>query len=153
VREEYEQLSPESRYHRFLTGMPELTEPMLDQLVDGVDGVNHVAFVLVAIPESGPEVVADIGRVIRYPDRPSCADVAIMVKDEWQGRGVASALVEALSRARPKGIRQIVTTVTADNTKALALLQRVGSMRTGETVSGVLDVIVDLPEVTSEGMS
>jgi ribosomal protein S18 acetylase RimI-like enzyme len=153
VREQYEHLSPESRHHRFLTAMPHLTEPMLDQLVDDVDGVNHVAFVLIALPESGPEVPAGIGRVIRYPDRPSCADVAITVRDEWQGRGVASALVVALSQARPKGIRQIVTTVAADNNKALALLRRIGTMRTSETTPGLLDVIVDLPAVPTADVS
>jgi len=153
VREQYEHLSPESRSHRFLSGMPEVTEPMLDHLVDDVDGVDHVALVLVALPEDAPEVPAGIGRIIRYPDRPTCADVAVTVREEWQGRGVASALLAALSQARPQGIRQNVTTVAADNTRALALLRRMGAMKVNETVPGVLDVVVDLPEFTTAGVS
>lgn len=149
VREQYEHLSPESQFHRFLTGMPQLTEHMLDHLVDEVDGVDHVALVLVALPKNAPEVPAGIARIIRYPDRPTCADVAVTVAEEWRGRGVASALLRALSHSCPEGVRQIVTLVTWDNSTAIALLRHLGDVKITGKDHGVLEVVVDLPQVTA----
>lgn len=148
VREQYENLSPESRFHRFLTGVPHLTETMLDRLVDDVDGVDHVALVLYGLPEDGGEVPAGIARIIRYQDRRDTADVAVTVTDQWQGRGVASALLEALIRRRPKGIRQIVTTVAVDNPASLALLRRLGDLTVRPAGDGCLDVVVGLPDLS-----
>ena len=53
IREGYEALSPESRYHRFLSGVPHLTDQLLDHLVGEVDGVDHVALVLFVINAKG----------------------------------------------------------------------------------------------------
>ena len=48
LAEGYRHLDVESRYRRFLTSAPRLSEAMLDHLVDEVDGVDHVALVLIA---------------------------------------------------------------------------------------------------------
>jgi RimJ/RimL family protein N-acetyltransferase len=53
LREAYEHLSPESRFHRFLAPVPHLTEDMLVHLVDEVDGVDHVARVLFVLEDQG----------------------------------------------------------------------------------------------------
>ncbi len=76
---------------------------MLDHLVDEVDGVDHVALALVAVDRDGVGVPAGVARMIRYRDRPTAADVAVTVFDEWQGRGVATALLDELLRQRPAG--------------------------------------------------
>jgi acetyltransferase len=139
----YDRLSPESKYHRFLTGVPHLTESMLDRLVDGVDGVNHVARVLFLLDENGVGRPAGVGRLIRYPDDPSAADVAVTVAEEFRRRGVASALLSELVTERPEGVERIRTAVAADNPAALAMLQRLG----GTTVTpwgDCLDVEVAL---------
>ena len=70
LREGYEQLSEETRFHRFLTGVPHLTGPLLDHLVGEVDGVDHVALALVAIDAEGVGEGVGVARMIRYPDRP-----------------------------------------------------------------------------------
>lgn len=144
LRTGYEQLSEEARYHRFLTGVPHLTPALLDHLVDDVDGVDHVALALVVLDEDDVGTPAGVGRIIRYADRPTAADLAVTVLDEWQGRGVATALVDELLRRKPEGVTQIVTTVAADNPASLAMLRRLGpTVETpGETPR--LDVVVDL---------
>ncbi len=149
LREQYEYLSPESRFHRFLTGVPHLTETMLDRLIDDVDGVDHVALALFGLPEDGGEIPAGVARIVRYRDRLDTADVAVTVTDEWQGRGVASALLEALIRRRPEGIRRIITRVAADNPASLALLRRLGDLTVRPAGDGCLDVVVDLPDLSS----
>jgi RimJ/RimL family protein N-acetyltransferase len=150
LRTGYEQLSEETRYHRFLTGVPHLTPALLDHLVDDVDGIDHVALALVVLDENDVGVPAGVGRIIRYPDQPEAADLAVTVLDEWQGRGVATALVDELLRRRPPGVRQIITTVAADNPASLAMLRRLGpTVETpGETPR--LEVVVDL-DIAREG--
>lgn len=144
LSEQYEHLSADSRFHRFLGAVPHLTEELLDHLVDDVDGVDHVAFVLFALPENEPEVPAGIARIVRYPDQPTAADVAVTVADEWQGRGVATALLQALMRHRPVGVTQIVTEVAADNAASLAMLRRLGDLRATSSGHGTFSVVVDI---------
>jgi hypothetical protein len=70
---------------------PTLSERVLHLLVDEVDGVDHVALVLVAFPGEGPEQAVGVVRLVRYPGCRTVADVAVTVGDTWHGRGVATA--------------------------------------------------------------
>ncbi len=147
IREGYELLSPESRYHRFLSGVPHLTEPLLDHLVDEVDGVNHVALALFVLDDDNVGVPAGVGRMIRYQDDPTCADVAVTVLEEWRGQGVATALLAELLRRRPYGVTTLRTVVAEDNPPSLAMLKRLGPTTVTEAGAGRLDVLVELPRV------
>jgi GNAT superfamily N-acetyltransferase len=152
VREGYEHLSEETRYHRFLAAVPHLTPALLDHLVGEVDGIDHIALVLVVLDDEGNGTPAGVGRIIRYQDRPTAADLAVTTLDEWQGRGVASALVAELVRRRPVGVTQIVTTIAADNAPSLALVHQLGRLTTTTVDANRLDVVVDLePEVSQAG--
>ncbi|MCO5309500.1 MAG: GNAT family N-acetyltransferase [Austwickia sp.] len=142
---EYESLSPPSRRLRFMASVPHLTNAMLDHLVDDVDGVEHVALVLGVTTPQGPEPVG-IGRILRYKDLPEAADLAVTVKDDWQGRGVASALMPLLVEHRPPGVTYLLTEVSAHNPASLAMLRRVGPTRTHPSEPGVIDVEVDLSD-------
>ncbi|WP_395691530.1 GNAT family N-acetyltransferase [Nocardioides sp.] len=144
VREGFEHLSPDARYHRFLANVPHLSDTFLDHLVGEVDGVDHVALALVVIDEDHLGVPVGVARTIRYRDRPTSADVAVTVLDEWHGRGVATAVLDELMRQRPLGVTELATTITADNEASLAMLRRLG--RTTTTPAGInrLDVVVDL---------
>lgn len=144
LREEYERLSPDARYHRFLGAVPHLTEELLDRLVDDVDGVDHVALVLFALPDDGPDDPAGIARIVRYADRPTAADVGVTVIDHWQGRGVATALLDALMRHRPVGVTEIVTEVAADNPASLAMLRRLGELTATPSGRGTVEVVVQI---------
>ena len=141
--QEFEHLSPESRRRRFLGPVVHLSDAMLKHLVDEVDGVDHVALVLMA--EVGDDVVpTGVARCVRYPHEPEAADIAVTVKDEWQGRGVATALLKVLMKKRPEGVTHLLTEVAADNPASLAMLRKLGPTRTYDTGMGILDVEVDL---------
>lgn len=147
LQQAYEHLSPETRFKRFLSAVSELSDTMLDQLVDDVDGVDHVALVLLVLSEDGTELPLGLARIIRFPDDPTAADVAVTVVDDWQGRGVATALLEVLMRQRPEGVERIVTVVSASNSASLAMLRRLGEVEVSQPESGTRRVVVVLPGV------
>lgn len=152
-RQAYEQLSPESKYHRFLAQVPHLTEELLDRLVDDVDGVDHVAYYLFLDGVDSVLPVA-IGRIVRYPNRPDTADIAITVQDELQGRGIGSALVDILVARRPDGVSKIATVVSADNEASLRMLRRVGVARQETPIGdGVIEVRINLEDDDLEALA
>ena len=92
----FERLSPESRYRRFLTPMHELDQKTLRYLTD-LDHRDHEA--MFALDESGEGV--GVARYVRSAVRPDTAEVAVAVVDAWQGRGLGTLLLQAISvRAR-----------------------------------------------------
>jgi RimJ/RimL family protein N-acetyltransferase len=146
---EFETLSPESRRRRFLAPIRHLNDAMLDHLVDDVDGVDHIALVLCA--ETSPDVYDPVAlaRMVRYADATDAADLAVTVKDEWQGRGVATTLLEVLVRRRPVGVDRIVTEVLQDNPASLAMLRRLGPVELEDEGNGVFGVVVELAPLAS----
>lgn len=118
----FERLSPESRFRRFLSPLPRLTEAQLDYLTR-VDHHDHEA--LVALEAEAERGIA-VARYVRIDgDR---AEPAVAVADDWQGRGVGTTLLDALSeRAYAEGIRCFQATVLATNERALGLLHSLGA--------------------------
>jgi GNAT superfamily N-acetyltransferase len=144
IAEGFERLSPETRYRRFFAPMERLSEQDLSYLTE-VDHHDHEALVAVA-PEDGSLV--GVARYVRS-DEESEAEVAVVVDDRWQGRGVASALLERLSeRARAAGIDHFVAIVLTDNTNALELFRNLApdASFTRRSSSGYVEIVIDLPE-------
>jgi GNAT superfamily N-acetyltransferase/nucleotide-binding universal stress UspA family protein len=121
IAEGFERLSPESRYRRFFSPVARLSSRQLDYLTD-VDHHDHEA--LLAIAEDTREGVA-VARYVRT--EPTVAEPAIVVADDWQGRGLARQLLDLLAdRARDEGIECFVAPVLAENRAALALFESLG---------------------------
>ena len=88
-----------------------------------VDFVNHVA--LVALIDEGRSVIAGGGRYIVV--QPGQAEVAFVVIDEYQGRGIGGALMRHLtSIACAAGLRTFIAEVLPENTSMLQLFKRSG---------------------------
>ena len=148
LRDVFRRLSPRSRYHRFLQVLDQLDDPMIRLLVDSMDGVHHIALLLIVLPPGGQEELIGVAHLVQYPDDPATADIAVTVVDDWQGRGAGTALVSALLARRPAAVTRLRTLVAADNRASLALLAGAGRMSSGLPEQGVLDVTVDLPAAT-----
>jgi GNAT superfamily N-acetyltransferase len=87
----FARLSPESRFRRFLSPKKQLTEDDLDVLTR-VDHHDHEA--LVALEADTGEGIG-VARFVRTgPDR---AEPAVVVADDWQGRGVGTLLLDLLA--------------------------------------------------------
>jgi acetyltransferase len=91
----FEQLSEASRRSRFFTPLEQLPESLLRYLTE-LDYRDHVAPVAGAIDDPGEPGVA-IARYIRCADDPDCAEAAVTVLDDYQRRGIATVLLQALA--------------------------------------------------------
>jgi len=148
LRDMFRRLSPNSRRHRFLQALGQLDDTMIRLLVDSVDGVHHIALMLIVLPPGGTEEPAGVARLMQIPGDPATAEIAVTVVDDWQRRGVGRALISALMQRRPPAVTRLCAAVEAGNHASLALLARTGRMSAGLPDRGVLDVAVDLPAVS-----
>ena len=148
LRDVFRRLSPESRQRRFLQPLAQLDDPMIERLVDSVDGVHHIALLLIVLPPEGEEEPVGVARLMQYSDDPATAEIAVTVVDDWQGRGAGTALVSSLMQRRPAAVTRLRTLVAADNRASLALLAGAGRVSSGLPERGVLDVTVELPAAT-----
>jgi RimJ/RimL family protein N-acetyltransferase len=127
------QMSEESRYRRFLAPKPSFTAAELAYLTE-LDHHDHEALIAIE-PESGEPV--GVARYVRIADEPEVAEAALAVVDEWQHRGVGTALLRILNaRARQQDVRRFRATVLSDNQPMLRLLDQAGLQPAGRESSG-----------------
>jgi RimJ/RimL family protein N-acetyltransferase len=111
-------LSPETVYRRFHSPLVRPDQARPERLLD-IDHHNREAVVAV--------VDGEIVGVARYFRRPGIdtAELAVVVADEWQRRGLATRLVSGLIElARSAGVQRFTVNIQADNRPALALLRQ-----------------------------
>ena len=129
----YSRVSDESKYYRFFSPMPRLSERDLDRFTN-VDHVGRVAFVLT--------LQGQIIAVGRYDVvKPGEAEVAFLVEDQHQGRGIAQLLLEHLAQAgRERGVEKFVAEVLPDNTRMIQTFRDAGYRVVSEYEEGVLQL-------------
>ena len=117
-------LSDEAKYFRFMETIQELTPAMLARFTQ-IDYDQEMA--LMAVTEvAGQEVELGIARYAINPDGQSC-EFALVVADEWQGKGVAHKLMTSLMDvARDRGLEHMKAKCCA-NQSMLKLMTRLGS--------------------------
>ena len=120
------ELSERSRYHRFHAPVPRLTQPQLATIVD-VD--HHRAETLVLTQGSGrKERIVGFGQYLPWNDGE--AELALLVRDDLQGRGLGRVLATRLiAAAAESGYRTAVATVLAENQRMLALARHLPEPR------------------------
>jgi RimJ/RimL family protein N-acetyltransferase len=122
LRAAYDRLSPQSQYRRFLAPKPHLSEAETRYLVQ-IDGSDHYA--LVATPAERPDYILGVARFVRLPEDPGAAEMAVVVGDEFQGEGLASAVLERLAEAaRARGVARFRATMLAENVPAHRMVRR-----------------------------
>jgi RimJ/RimL family protein N-acetyltransferase len=131
-------LSPESVARRFFGAHPRLSPSEVERFTK-VDGVDRVALVA----ERDGQLLA-VARYDRSSEKDE-AEVAFVVADAFQGRGLGTILLEhLLAAARRHGVKRIVADTMADNHRMLAMLRRAGGSRRYQRSGGVIRVEVDL---------
>ncbi|MDB1088810.1 GNAT family N-acetyltransferase [Streptomyces sp. ACA25] len=142
----YEQVSDESKYYRFFAPYPRLSARDVHRFThhDYVERVGLAATV-------GDEFIATVrydrideqGRPAPAPaDR---AEVAFLVQDAHQGRGLASALLEHIAAcARERGIRRFVAEVLPANSKMIKVFTDAGYSQHRSFADGSVHLTLDL---------
>lgn len=133
----YEQVSDESKYYRFFAPYPRLSDRDVHRFThhDYRDRVGLAALV-------GDEFIA----TVRY-DRTETdeAEVAFLVQDAHQGRGVASALMEHIAAvARERDIRRFIAEVLPANRKMIKVFTDAGYTQQRSFTDGVVRLEFDL---------
>ncbi|MFV6032280.1 GNAT family N-acetyltransferase [Streptomyces sp. NPDC056264] len=142
----YEQVSDESKYYRFFAPYPRLSAKDVHRFThhDFVDRVGLAATV-------GGEFIATV-RYDRIDDRglPASApadeaEVAFLVQDAHQGRGVASALLEHIAAvARERDIRRFAAEVLPANNKMIKVFTDAGYTQKRSFEDGAVRLHLDL---------
>jgi RimJ/RimL family protein N-acetyltransferase len=133
-----DRLSDESQYLRFFQPRHSLTAAEREHFCT-VDYVDRLAFVGVI----DDEIVA-VARYERLDE--TSAEVAFVVADEWQGRGLGTILLERLAEAaRRVGIDRFTADVLAENRAMLSVFQDAGfgyasHLESGGTIHVALDL-------------
>lgn len=148
LRRGHERLSPRSRYLRFLSTTPHLSDELLRYLTD-VDGVDHVALVALRVSHDlKTEVGIGVARFLRLADDPEVAEVAVTVADEMQGKGLGKLLTRLLAEAaEERGVRTFRAEVAVENDAMRGLLAAAGAtVVRQEEGTLIFDVPVGSPE-------
>ncbi|MBI1845657.1 MAG: GNAT family N-acetyltransferase [Candidatus Rokubacteria bacterium] len=135
----YGRLSRHTAYQRFFTVMKRLP-PDWAALLATVDYQRRLALVA----EHHGEVVS----VARWEptERDDTVEVAFVVQDGWQNRGLGTRLfLDLLAAARARGHARFVAYVLGDNTRMLDLIRRFTHVEQRLVESGVVEVLFTLP--------
>jgi RimJ/RimL family protein N-acetyltransferase len=134
----YERLSRHTAYQRFFTVLRRLPSDWYHFFAN-VDYVRRLALVAERETVAGVQLIG-VGRY-EPSEEPDTAEVAFVVEDGWQGRGLGGILLDAvLGAAEARGIRRFRADVQADNHRMLRLLAtrtEVDERKTEEAVTGL----------------
>ena len=137
LREFHAQLSPETIYYRYFAPYPELTDKDVRRFTQ-VDHVDRVAIVATVAGE-----IVGVGRYDRVS--PTDAEIAFTVRDDYQGRGLGSVLLEHLAAAaRERGIRRFVADVLPQNRRMIGTFSHAGYRVAQELDEGVVKLAFEI---------
>jgi len=126
-------LSPESRYFRFASTLPELPLRMLARFTL-IDYDREMALVAVvkdaqpdgSLPAQEGERIVGVSRIVTNPDGTSC-EFALLVGDDYAGRGLGTRLMlSIIEAARRMGLAQIMGLILTNNAPMLKLMTSLG---------------------------
>ncbi|MCW2811050.1 MAG: putative acyl-CoA synthetase [Friedmanniella sp.] len=142
----YERVSPESQYLRVFAPFPRLSQRDVKRFTEG-DYVDRVAFILTV-----GDTMIGVGRYDRTET--DQAEVAFLVEDAHQGRGIAQLLLEHLAEAaRERGITGFIAEVLPENARMAQVFADAGYRVHKGIEDGVLSVEFPiLPTDTSVGV-
>jgi RimJ/RimL family protein N-acetyltransferase len=125
--EAFRLLEKDSIYTRFFTHRNSLSDAELDRAVN-VDFARAVALVVTTMTPAGETIIASARYVVvdeRVGER--FAEVAFVVEEDYQGRGIASRLLAHLADiAKAGGITRFEADVLSENASMLKVFKRSG---------------------------
>lgn len=145
VRRFFEALSPESRQKRFLSGA-DVSEALVDRMCESTDPALALTLIAWRTVDAvaRPLAVASYAAVSAAPTG-RAAEAAFAVADQFQGRGLATAMLERLAAvAAEHGFRWFLAMTSVDNQAMLEVFRDSGFEVRSRSAQGVVDVRLDL---------
>jgi GNAT superfamily N-acetyltransferase len=136
-------LSDESVYKRFFSHKKTHPHKELQQLVD-LDYENNMALVVTRPEDPGGEILG----TARYDVNGATmmADIAFVVRDDWQGRGIGRLLLRKLGAvARERGLRGFTADVLVHNKPMLEVFHESGLKVRSRVDHGVYHIEAKFP--------
>jgi RimJ/RimL family protein N-acetyltransferase len=141
-----DQSSDEAVFRRFLGPHPRLSAAELSYLTE-VDHSDHEALLAID-PGTGNSV--GVARYVRDHERRDSAEIAVAIREAWQGRGVGKALLHALAdRARDEGIARFTAIMLSENRAMRRLFATLGTPRRVSSEAGAVELVVELQPTSS----
>jgi protein lysine acetyltransferase len=132
--------SRDTLYRRFMS--PRVPSPALMDYLAEVDYVDHFVWVMT---DTDGNPIAD-ARFVRDDDDRTVAEIAFTVGDAYQGRGIGSFLIGALSvAARVDGVEKFSGRMLADNVAMRTIMDHYGAFWERDDV-GVVTTVIDVPD-------
>ncbi len=142
MRELFYRLSPQARYLRFGHVKEHISDEELRYYTD-VHAPDSYAYVGLT-GEGESEQIRAQGTWFLSPDRTS-AEIAFVVEDNVQARGIGTSLLEKLAESALKyRIRKLVAHVLPENTRMLRVFEESGFMISKRMHEGFLEITFDL---------
>ncbi len=137
LRQFHSRLSSETIYYRYFAPYPELSEKDVTRFTT-VDHDQRVALVATVAGQ-----IVGVGRYDRIDELD--AEVAFTIRDDHQGRGLGSILLEHLAAAaRERGIRRFVAEVLPSNRRMIGTFTEAGYKVAQEFEDGVIRLMFEI---------
>ena len=139
-------MSERTVYFRFFSPIKRMSDALAHRLAV-VDYNDRFALVATTHRPSGAERIVGVARYDRAPGT-DVAEAAVAVIDEFQRRGLGSALLANLARVgREHGIKSFSLIVLPENREMLGLLRKMGWIHQAKLTGGVYEISFELPEL------
>lgn len=125
LRDMFYKLSPETVRYRFFRMINSMPHEKLQQFLR----IDYDADMALVVLTDADEDAAEMLGIAHYSldRRTNFADAAFLVRDDWQGKGLGTALLGTLlETARTKGIAGFTADVLADNANMLRVFHKCG---------------------------
>ncbi len=138
----HSRLSGATAYQRFFAIVKRLP-PDWARVLATVDYQRRLALVVEAPSGEPPDLIA-VGRYDALAE-PETVEVAFVVQDSWQNRGLGTMLFDAILRAAvARSYRRFRAYVLADNRRMLDLITRFTRVESRKTEQGVTELVFTL---------
>lgn len=150
LRSLFEVLSPRSIYFRFFAPLKTLSDEMIERLTR-IDHDQDIVLVAAQKTAEGERILG-VFRLMGQSGQTG-GELAIIVGDPWQGKGVAAKLFEhGIFIAKERGIGSVYGVVMGENRTVLTIARRLGFDITWDADDHAYELKMDLKSIDLEHM-
>ena len=145
----FHELSEETRRLRFFSPLPDLPDTIVWREARRLADINPhqaAALIALAIEETGQRAIG-VARMVLDSGDPTSAEVAIVLRDDYQNEGLGTVLFDLLVQvALVRNVKRLHALSLAENIAVHRLFRRIGMPFTQTTSHGETTTIMTLSD-------